>query len=293
MIEDLRKRIIFLHIHKCGGLTLQRIFRRNFGYSLPRRALHRLYSHLRPKGQNLLEDLKNSQAVNRYLMGHFCFGIHKHLPGESQYVTMLRQPVERLKSLYVYSRNNPDAYYYQEAQGIPFFDFVDSGRVLETDNGMVRFLSGDEDPAQTFINRREFGSISKADLEKAIENIENSQMCVGFLEEFDTSLMLFADKLKLKRKQYFRINEASNQFPRPTWDDRLASYTKYDQALYDYLYEKFFQDFVEGDSFDLSQLESFKRKNAAYQYKWGSAYNKYAAFKVRIRELEAAVLKSK
>ena len=68
-------------------------------------------------------------------MGHFCFGIHSHLPGVSEYITMLRQPADRLLSLYRYSRDNSEAHYHFAAKEKSFEEFITCGWVLETDNG--------------------------------------------------------------------------------------------------------------------------------------------------------------
>ena len=65
------------------------------------------------------------------------------------------------------------------------------GWVLETDNGMVRFLSGDGNPEEAFINRKPFGTIDEVDLEKALHNIERHFSCVGFVEYFEESMLLF------------------------------------------------------------------------------------------------------
>ena len=41
----------------------------------------------------------------RMVMGHFAFGLHDMIDGSKTYLTILRDPVERILSLYFHARN--------------------------------------------------------------------------------------------------------------------------------------------------------------------------------------------
>jgi hypothetical protein len=284
------KRLIFIHIHKCGGSTLQRIVRKNFGASLPRRISRRI-THFGRKPGSLLPALKQSAAENDYLMGHFCFGIHNHLPGESIYITMLREPKERLMSLYRFSKSNPDAYYHRSTKDQSFSQFMTSGQVLEADNGMVRFLSGDSNPEEVFINRKPFGAIGSDDLESAMKNVEKYFTCVGFIEYFDASILLFEHYLNLNKIHYLTLNESVPDTEKPIWKHEFDSYIRYDQELYDHLLEKFEEEMKALPSLQKGSLEKYTESNSLHQKRWGTLYKKYSGAKARIRQLESNLIK--
>src|SRR5262245_16000780 len=66
----------------------------------------------------------------RAIMGHFFFGIHRHINGPASYVTLLRNPVDRIQSLWLHAK--PD-------ETIAAFMIR---RLRETDNDQTRRISG-------------------------------------------------------------------------------------------------------------------------------------------------------
>jgi hypothetical protein len=81
----------------------------------------------------------------RAVAGHFKYGIHKYIPQPSAYVTVLREPVDRLASLYYFHRLVQDSWGSLDGVILPLdmklSDFVRTPLYPEADNGQVRRLS--------------------------------------------------------------------------------------------------------------------------------------------------------
>ena len=180
------KFVIFLHIQKTGGITIQRIFRRKLGNSLLSRLIN---LRNEPEKFAAIEDmLANKTFDDRYLIGHFCYGIDRYLPQPSTYMAFLRDPVSRIISLYHYSKNNSTAYYHQQAVEKSLEEFALNTPLMELDNGQVRFIAGDK--SDCFINRTLIGHCDNNLLEQAKSNLNNNFSFIGITEEFDRSLLL-------------------------------------------------------------------------------------------------------
>ena len=124
----------------------------------------------------------------KVLMGHFGYGWHKFLPQPSTYITILRDPIDRVISHYYFIRKNPDDPRNEEVQEMSLEDFVSSGFSLDIDNGQTRIMSGvDNGPDEMFIG---FGHCSTDILEIAKKNMREHFSFVGFTERFNESMIL-------------------------------------------------------------------------------------------------------
>src|SRR5262252_5423022 len=98
---------IFLHIPKTGGTTLQDILRSSY----PR---DQVCTFKDPNRESEIENFKRLRPKKReryrLIQGHLSFGFHRHLPGNSIYVTLLREPIARVLSFYYYAKSQPDHY---------------------------------------------------------------------------------------------------------------------------------------------------------------------------------------
>jgi len=174
----MNEKLIFLHIPKAGGSTFRPILRMQY-------PLKTFYTINRENGADFKElPLDKRQRVD-VLRGHCFFGIHTYLPGNSCYVTFLRDPVERAISLYYYAQNG-DGPFGDAARELSLRDFVLSGVCPELDNGQVRRVSG---------IRPAFGQVNRRHLEKALENIKLFFAGVGIVGYYDESLLLIAERL--------------------------------------------------------------------------------------------------
>ncbi|KAK5575962.1 hypothetical protein RB653_007097 [Dictyostelium firmibasis] len=126
--------ILFIHIPKCAGHTAYVLFENYF----KGRGVTQLWVHPNP------DIYYEISKANNVILGHYQYGIHKVLPEEFKktynYMTMLRDPVERVISHYYYHLNNPYDPEYQMARTNKLTEWlVKSPR---GNNEMTRFLSG-------------------------------------------------------------------------------------------------------------------------------------------------------
>ncbi|KAM9965526.1 hypothetical protein ACTFIW_005344 [Dictyostelium discoideum] len=91
---------LFLHIPKCGGTTMYTHFSKHFKFGTLQQ-----WAHPNPTEYKKVQDSKN------FIIGHFEMGIHLILNEKEQktynYMTMLRDPVERVISNYFYHKHSP------------------------------------------------------------------------------------------------------------------------------------------------------------------------------------------
>lgn len=156
MLFDPPPFLIFLHIHKCGGMSIQRMLRRRYGPSVGKRLIRKLTGS--EKG------ISDYTADDQFVQGHFGYGIHEIMPKPYVYFTLLRRPVSRLVSLYYHSRRYPTAYYHGHACDASLETFLLDTDLMELDNGMTRFLAGD--PEDRFMNRTPLGECDASLLNK-------------------------------------------------------------------------------------------------------------------------------
>lgn len=97
-------------------------------------------------------------------VGHFWYGIHRLTDRDCKYITVLRNPVDRMVSLY---------YYLEANKHMSLENFVSQPSLKELDNDQTRRIAG-TDPA--------IGECNRDTLEMAIENL-NKFAVVGVTEE--------------------------------------------------------------------------------------------------------------
>src|SRR5690242_7431356 len=94
--------VIFLHIPKAAGSTLNRLI--EFEYPL-----FEMYSidpvFYRWSGTHLHRLSKRRLGKIRVFKGHMLFGLHAILPQPATYITVLREPVERVLSSFYFMRS--------------------------------------------------------------------------------------------------------------------------------------------------------------------------------------------
>lgn len=117
----------------------------------------------------------------RAVLGHFWFGLHEHVARPSVYVTMLRDPVERVVSLYSYARLH---------ETMSLDEFVAEPPFREVDNDQTRRIAG-VDPA--------IGECTPAMLHAAQENLRRHFAVVGTIERLDETLALLRQRLGWQR----------------------------------------------------------------------------------------------
>lgn len=227
-----------MHIPKTGGSTIEAIMKRK---SFPGNAffldstnslanLDRLYS----LGEEELEKIS-------LLYGHFDYGLHGIFSTPSTYVTMLRNPMDRVISHFFYVKNSPEHFLYEKVKHLHTLSgYLTAELSTELDNGQVRMLAGiGSFNGQTV----PFGEVTKAHLEQAVANMENHFLYVGLQEYFDVSLLQMGKMLHLGKMSYHSLNINKKKPGTLKLDsgtlEILRKYNYYDLQLYDYAFQRF------------------------------------------------------
>lgn len=183
--------VIFLHIPKTGGTTLQHIILEQ--YSIWRNCLLDVLT---------IEEQKKIELVKF----HMLFGYHKKLPQKKfTYITLLRNPIERLIS---------ESYFFRRMNSSPKIGDLSALYEYVTDEKYNCFKL----PYIATVNlqTRLIAGKVEDDLETAKNNLKKYFSVVGITERYDESLYVMEKKLGWKINNYKKINVTPD---RPTIEE--------------------------------------------------------------------------
>ncbi|HYI45077.1 MAG TPA: sulfotransferase family 2 domain-containing protein [Actinomycetota bacterium] len=251
-------RLIFLHVPRTSGTTLHAIMARQY----PREAIHDAELFLPDDVERFRSLPEEARARIRVLKGHMAFGLHGSMPGPSRYLTMVRDPIDRLVSYYYYVRRRPQAALHEYVKGVDLATFVRDGAARDhTDNSYVRFYSG-----EPFV---EMGTIDEVLLEKAKANLANHFAVVGQQRHFDETILMLKDEFGWKTPYYQSENVTAGRPKVQDIDDGtrkvLDDHTRYDREIFDFCL-KLYQHKLNAmpDGFE-REVRLFKQKNRVVQ----------------------------
>lgn len=182
------ERVIFIHIPKAAGRTIHSIVARQYRPDEVVTVEGRL-GHTPP--------LPLDEAARaRIVLGLVHYGIHQQLPGVSTYATLLRDPIDRVISLYRYILSNSKHHLHDKAAEAGLLGFIEGDLDLEeVENGQTRQIAGVTD-----------GSPDELSLVQAKQYLKDTFRVVGLVERFDESLILLKRHLGWRRPFYVRMN---------------------------------------------------------------------------------------
>ena len=251
-MSESAKVVIFLHVPKTAGTTCRSLIEQR--YAAEETFTFTDFGDI-ARFRNL------SQAVRdeyRCLQGHLTFGVHEYLSRPATYLTFLREPVDRLVSVYYFILGNPyhDLHDRFVRSGLSLREMVEHHPELLRDSGQVRLLAGVDVP---------FGGVTREHLELAKANIEQHFPVVGLLERFDESLLMMAKEFAWSTPYYQRQNTTAVRPTVPELDPETRSaierHNELDAELWDFARARL-QRRIEalGPSFQKS-LNAFRRAN--------------------------------
>jgi hypothetical protein len=222
---------LYLHIPKCGGSTITNVLyqqcRSKIRDTHKTRYWHRgvyfypagLFSTSAPLNPDVTTMLTRSDLTA--VAGHFYFGIHRHLMQPSLYVTVLRNPVSRILSLY-------DELKAQKRVSTRLEEFVISPPFQGIDNDQTRRIAGFDPSVQEDGSRM---------LEAAKINLKTHFGVVGLTERIDEALCLMHHVFGWQKyKHYYPRNITLNRTPAdsvsPDLKQRIAEQNSLDVQLY-------------------------------------------------------------
>ncbi len=267
--------LIFLHIPKAGGSTLHRIIEKQYEpstiFTIP--SFYSSKEEFRQAAEFQLKEIK-------VLKGHMFFGLPDVLPNPSTYITLLRDPVERIISHYYYVLRTPIHYLYKDvkAKNMSLKEYACSGLSVELDNGQTRLISG-------FNFRDHSQPASQEMLEVAKQNLKSQFAVVGSVENFNKTLMLLKKEFGWKMPFYVKQNTTKNRLLKERVSketlDVIKKHNELDIELYRYA-KDIFEDLVnQQDASFEREIKVFNLLNGVYQtYRGVYASSRLAALKM-------------
>ena len=206
--EGLATTVFFFHIHKTAGLTMRSILKNQY-----RNKPYIIFN----------ADNKNSFTMNDYLalseaersklklvMGHMPLGLHRYHRNPCAYFAFLRNPLDRLASLYYYSLQKQGPIHDEiEKYKMTLADFLASDFAHTLDNFQIRMIMNEKLLDNTIVY--ELDPYESWMLESAKKRIENHFLIVGITELFDESIMLLHHTFGWSTPFYSKVNVSSSK----------------------------------------------------------------------------------
>ncbi len=237
--------IIFLHLPKAAGTTLNRLIEWEYPlsqiYSIDPVFYRRSWAHLQRLSKERLRRI-------RIFKGHMLFGLHTILPQPATYITVLRDPIDRVLSSFYFMRSYKlhPLYWRFKLGNWSLEDFV--GR-SPRDNVQCKILAGAEytKPCTAEIYTR------------AKQNLLRHFTVVGLSERFEESLALMKLRFGWKLQHYSSFNVTRARpgkidVPRSTLN-LIEEKNSFDISLYEYG-AKMFEIDVNTHAAEVSQITS-------------------------------------
>jgi len=272
---EFNKKLIFLHIPKTAGSTFHMILNKRYKPHEIKNLFGSRYSE--PEIKSFIEAPVETKKNIRLLKGHMPYGMHNYLPDESKYISVLRNPVERVISQYYYIKKNTynPLHNQVEKDGMSISEFVSSGISVGMNNGHCRFLNGD-------LDEYKFNQCDDILLDQVKENIRKNFIWLGLTERFDESVLVLSKLLGWKSPPYYiRENVSKNRKSRDSISKEeisiIEEYNSLDMNLYSFANEMLDKQIQEISNFS-EIYDAYKRKNKTIQKRWGWLPDRYKRF---------------
>lgn len=255
--------IIFTHLPRSGGTTLDSYMSKEYKN-------HEMFHfYVRKKAGNTSDAMAEFNALSqeqkkqlKLLVGHTSFGIHQHFD-RFTYITLFREPIERLVSYYFHILKNNEHYLHNitMTNRLKLNDLVCNAISTEFDNDQTRQLAG--------VKNVPFGQCTQEMLDTAKHNLMEYYKIFGITERFDESVMLFKNFFGWNLPFYIRLNTTARKqsvqdIPAKILDE-VRKINHLDIQLYHFAREKFQELIAKQDNSFHLQLKRFKSLNGRMQ----------------------------
>jgi hypothetical protein len=216
--------VYYLHIAKTAGTTLRWLLEGKYPAS---RCVY-IYN----QADRIRFARMNAEARARILCisSNAPLGTYPDLQSRLHVITMLREPITRMLSLYVYRRAHP-TFRTHPIQTMPVLDYFDLMAAQREDNAQVRLLSG----------QGYNGDATVETLACAKDNLRDACDAFGLQERFNESLVIFSRVFGWRRMAFVIRNTASSNslMKDENIHNHIEGYNRLDIELYDYAQQLF------------------------------------------------------
>ncbi|MGH6841286.1 MAG: sulfotransferase family 2 domain-containing protein [Methylocella sp.] len=248
--------LIFLHIPKTGGQTMEAILARCFPNQHFNPELERgdtaltLRSTPRIAGKFRQLPVEKQRAVRCMIPSSCAMDVDSIFDRPSKFFTILRHPVDRVISNFFHIRRYSHLPYYNYIKDLTLEQYLESGIGLYHDNQQVRMLSGcpELDAPWDIESRpisRTSSPVERRHLEMAKRNVEERFVAAAPLEDF-VALVWFLKRLYGWPFHWvlFRVHNDNPNRPKLSAvsvaaRNRLEKLNQYDIELYDWVKARF------------------------------------------------------
>lgn len=137
---------------------------------------------------------------------------------------------------------------------------LETGLVLNLDNCMVRFLSGNV--------MNGWDKMNESDLQTAISNFDKHFTHFGINEYYDESMLILAHNMGWKLPCYARLNEGTKKKKEPfdaETQQMILHFNRLDAKLYEHGLKKFQEKIKEHQSMLDGKLPVYREANKTYR----------------------------
>ncbi|RFU64592.1 sulfotransferase family 2 domain-containing protein [Bacillus sp. V59.32b] len=248
MTEPTKNVLIHLHMPKTAGTTLNSIIKKNYTQN---------------EIIDLYESFKDHQAVVQRLESlnlegvkclncHLSFGIHQHLSEPSLYITMLREPIDRVISEYYFIRHTPHHGLHEKVMKMELLEYQREANNMNKQSKIVLGfpLTGD---------------IGLNDFEKGKKNIKKHFAFIGITELFNETIYLMQKQFDWWTIHYRKKNITRNRPEIKALPEHIIQELKrnneVDYALYSYAKQLLEEKLARLDAQSKEDLKTLMARN--------------------------------
>jgi hypothetical protein len=198
--------------------------------------------------EEILKELaKDEKSTIQCIYGHFLYGLHIQIPRPATYITFLRDPVERVISLFYFWQTYNHSQQ-ETLSKMSLKEFILTDDFSQNSNHQTFYLAG-----------------GTYDLQLARENLQKQFAMVGLTERFDESLFLFQKELGWQKIEHYVSHNMTPNRPRKDQIPRevinlILCKNQLDFQLYEFAKELFEERIGSLDSKSQNELRLFLEK---------------------------------
>lgn len=221
--------IIFLHLPKCGGTTLNRLIE----WEYPAWEIFSIDpSYFRWSHRRLMRLPPQRLARIRVFKGHMPFGLHERLARPATYITFLREPVDRVISEYYFILHH---YLHPQHKRMQKLTLEQYASGTPHHNVQTKLIAGRGDHPDFLA-----GDCNEEILTLAKQNLAKHFTLAGLTERFDEGLAALKLMFGWNIARYAHFNVTPRRRPKKEsvpaeTQAMIAERNKYDVRLYEHV----------------------------------------------------------